>query len=420
MNPITSLAASGGTLAHSGQNQILLYGSSQGEFVDVLAFPEGDVFDLCYSSDGTKLFAAGGTHAASGKVIAWDVGRKERLAEYGDEFDTLLALDVSPDGKTLIFGGAERILKLVDAASGRVRNTLTKHTDWIFDIAINPDGLVFASADRAGNLFVWETQSGEHIHTLRGHRGAINGVAWLQSDDVFITGGDDGTVRTWDVHSGKQIASWVADSAGVLGVAVTAEDSIIAIGRSGYVSTWHRDGKPDGSVKLTDSFPTEVATDESTVVLGDSTGAVHWLSPALDKQGVLKVPTSRTTEDLTALKVAPRMGAEFRVLEPLPMDTSGAISDSALNIDTEMADRVLPEVGLDTVGSVADGASATLLMKNDATAPFQKFRQQLAAESQAYERIVSQITDIEKSIRTIEAQLGSTPAGRPSSPSSRA
>ena len=136
---------------------------------------------------GSRLFAAGGAHAASGKVVLWDTAARERVAEYGDEFDTVLAMDATLDGKTLIFGGAERLIKIVDTETGVLRHRLDKHTDWVFDISINPDGLIFASADRAGNLFVWETESGHHVHTLRGHRGAITEIDWLHKEDACVT-----------------------------------------------------------------------------------------------------------------------------------------------------------------------------------------------------------------------------------------
>ena len=40
-----------------------------------------------------------------GHVVIWDVVTGRRIAEVGDEFDTVLAADISPDQSLVAFGG---------------------------------------------------------------------------------------------------------------------------------------------------------------------------------------------------------------------------------------------------------------------------------------------------------------------------
>lgn len=330
-NAVTALAVSRDFIARSAQNQVVLF-DADGQFVDVLVFPEGDVFDLHFSRDGTRLYAAGGTHAASGKVVLWDVGARERIAEYGDEFDTVLTADSTPDGSKLVFGGVERLIKVVDTKTGLLTHKLDKHTDWVFDIAINPDGLIFASADRAGNLFVWETESGQHIHTLRGHRGAITEIDCLHSEDAFVTVGEDGTVRIWDAHEGQQISSWKASNSGLLGVAVSPEDTIHTIARSGELTTWDRFGNKLQTRRQLNSMPTELESlgDKATVAIGTWDGEVQI---AREKTGVavLSLASDQTTNEFASLMVAPRRSTEYQQfdaasLKQTPADPPPAIA----------------------------------------------------------------------------------------------
>lgn len=392
-NAVTALAASKDLVARSAQNQIVLF-ETTGKFVDVLAFPEGDVFDLHFSVDGERLVAAGGTHAASGRVVLWDTTTRERIAEYGDEFDTVLAADSTPGGSTLVFGGAERLVKIVDVKNGTLTHKLDKHTDWVFDVAFNPDGLIFASADRAGNLFVWETTSGRHIHTLRGHRGAITEIAWLNHEDAFVTVGDDGTVRIWDAHQGQQIAFWEASDGGLLGVAVSPDDTIHTIGRNGEWMTWDRKGARLDMHGVTESMPTEIEVTDDLVAIGTWNGKVR----LLDEQAVgatLSVPSEKTSTALTSLNVEPRRSIGFRQYDatssqPPPQDSHGGSS---------------PNVVMSHAVTTA-GTSNQLSLAESATAHFRQRELHLAEEAKEFSEMVAELREVLKVISELEARNG--------------
>src|SRR5262245_20458833 len=108
-NPWAPLVAAG------GQQQVLLYSLSTGapELAGILPFPEGLPQCVAFSRDGRTLIASGGRGAALGRVVGWNVASGRRLFEVGNEDDSILAADLSPDQRTVAFGTTDKLVKVV-------------------------------------------------------------------------------------------------------------------------------------------------------------------------------------------------------------------------------------------------------------------------------------------------------------------
>ena len=141
-HPVTALAASPRSplVAVAGQGQILLFRGESREPIGALAFPEGVPFALRFGRDGGILLAAGGRPVQSGKVVLFDVATGRRLAEIGDEVDSVVAADLSPDRKLVALGGTGRIVKVYSTADGRLAYSISRHTDWITSLQFSPTG----------------------------------------------------------------------------------------------------------------------------------------------------------------------------------------------------------------------------------------------------------------------------------------
>ena len=264
---IAALAASltAPLVAISGRRQAVLFSLVEKKPVRAFDFPEGDVFALRFSRDGELLVIAGGVAGQSGKAIGVEVATGKPLFEVGDEADSVLAVDISPDKSRVALGGPGRSVKLVRTADGEQIAALRKHTDWILSVAFSPDGLLLASSDRFGGLQVWEAESGKELHTLRGHTGAVHDLAWAADSDRLLSAGEDGTLRWWDMHSGKQLAQWEGDAGGLLSVALGAQGHIFCGGRDRKLVVW--DG-PDKKVR-------ETPQSDEVVRLGLSAGGTQ-------------------------------------------------------------------------------------------------------------------------------------------------
>jgi hypothetical protein len=270
---ITALAASrwAPLVALGGQRQVLLYDVSTLELVGVLPFPEGMPTVLRFSRNGSLVLAGGGIGAKLGRVVAWDVTTGRRAFAVGDEFDTVLAVDLSADQTRVALGGPNRLVKLL-STDGRLIKSIKKHTDWVTAISFNSSGRMFASGDRQGNLYVWEADGAE-LYSLAGHKGAITALA--SAGDTLVSASEDGTLKLWNMADGKQIKSWNAHAGGVLDVRFTADGRIVSAGRDRIARMWDAGGQQTLASEPLSDVALQTAFAGGRLVAGDWAGTVR-------------------------------------------------------------------------------------------------------------------------------------------------
>ena len=267
---VTALAASPhGTLAAvGGRRQVLLYDTGTRDLLGRLAFPEGVVKTLRFSRSGRLLLAGGGVAAQSGRVVVWDVASAERRLEMGDEFDEVLAADLSADQRLVALGGSARRVRLLRTTDGAIDAEIDRHTDWVTALEFAPDGHLLASGDRAGNLFLWEAAGAREHGVLRGHKGGITAVAWRADGGALASGSADGTVKVWDPRAGTLAKGWDAHSGGTEGVAWLADGRLASTGQDRRVKLWTADGRLERTIEgLSDIGLRVTATDDAAALL---------------------------------------------------------------------------------------------------------------------------------------------------------
>lgn len=284
---VTALAVSpwAPLVAVAGQQQLLLYHTETLELLGVLPFPEGDIHVLKFSRNGKLLLAGGGHAAKSGRVVVWDVTTGARVIEVGEEFDSVLAADISPDQTKIALGGPSKVVRIFSTVDGTLLHEIKKHTDWITAIEFNPDNVLLATGDRNGGLFVWEAANAQEYHTLRGHSAAINSVSWRHDGNVLASGSDDNSIRLFEMENGNQIKTWNAHG-GTRSIEFCRDGRIATCGRDGKAQRWSGDGKAEGSaVPAADiAMRAAITTDGQRMIVGDWAGEVRVFSTADWKQ----------------------------------------------------------------------------------------------------------------------------------------
>jgi hypothetical protein len=274
---VTALASSpwAPLLALGGQKQVLLYHSDSLELLGVLPFPEGTPNVLKFSRNGSLLIAGGGQAGKSGRVVVWSVTKGERLMSVGEESDSVLAADVSPDQTRIALGGPGKVVRIYSTRDGKLQHEIRKHTDWVTALEYSPDGVLLATGDRNGGLFVWEAFSAREYFTLKGHTAAISEITWRADSNVVASGSEDGTIRLYEMENGNQIRGWNAHG-GVRGVRYGRDGKIISTGRDRVTRLWDGNGtaqrafEPFPDVGLCCTF----SHDGGRVIAGDWTGQV--------------------------------------------------------------------------------------------------------------------------------------------------
>jgi WD40 repeat protein len=240
-----------------GQNKVLLYQSDSLELLGVLPFPK--VSRLVFNSAEWKIPVDGGGRAGKeGHAILCDVKTGDRIATLGDEYDTVLAADVSSDLSRVALGGPGKQVKVYATSNGKLLHQMKKHTDWVLALEYSPDAVLLASGDRNGGLFVWEAYSGQEFYNLSGHRSAVTAVSWRADSDVLLSASEDGTIKLWEMQDGKQIKSWTAHDGGVLSAAFTHDGRVVSCGRDNLVTLWDAKNNKQRSLQITNDLPVRV------------------------------------------------------------------------------------------------------------------------------------------------------------------
>jgi WD40 repeat protein len=260
LTAITGLAASpwAPVIGLAGQKQVLLYGSDHLDLLGVLPFTNGQPVTLTFSRNAQLLLVGGGRGGHSGRTLLFNVTSGERITEVGDEYDAVLAADISSDQTQIALGGPARQVKVFSTRTGELVHSMKKHTDWVTALEFSPDSVLLATGDRNGGLFVWEAESRQELYQLNGHRAAITAVSWRPDSDVVVSASEDGTMKLWEMHEGKQVRSWNAHNGGVLSAAFTHDGRMVSCGRDSQIAIWDATGNKQRSFDFAGELPVRV------------------------------------------------------------------------------------------------------------------------------------------------------------------
>ncbi|MEX2215249.1 MAG: c-type cytochrome domain-containing protein [Phycisphaeraceae bacterium] len=264
-------------VAVAGQKQVILYDIDTLEIQGILPFPEGFPYVLKFSRNGQLLLVGGGVGAKLGKVVLFDVKTGKRVTEVGDEYDAVIAADLSPDQSQVAVGGPSKLVRIYSTSTGELVESIKKHTDWVTAIAFSPDGVLLATGDRNGGVHVWEAETARPYSELKAHQQAVTDITWRDDSNIVATAGEEGQIMLWGLENSNRIRNWGAHGGGVQSVRFAHDGRLVSIGRDKTTKLWDGNG---GQQRAFDAFGdiglvVAISHDQSRVVAGDFTGEIR-------------------------------------------------------------------------------------------------------------------------------------------------
>lgn len=384
-NTVTALTVSpwAPVAAVSGHRQVALFDTRNRQMLGVLPFPEGQPEILRFSRNGSLLLVGGGQGGASGKVVVFDVATGERQIEVGNEYDTVLGADISPDHTLVALGGPKRMVRVYSTATGELVYEKKKHTDWVTTAAFSPDGVLLATGDRANGLVLWEAQTGNEYLVLNGHTGSITDVAWRPDSNSLASASLDGTVRLWELNDGREIKKWNAHGGGVTAVDYIRDGRIVTAGKDRTAKLWQGDGAGIRTFEGLTEMGLEVGydADHDLVLGGDWAGRVMvWKGADGALQGELTTNPPTLAQQIAALRE--QLGAAQTAAQQATAQATAA---------KQQADQLL-----------ADRKAAAEKAAADAAAMATKIQQSMAQKTAAEAKAAEQTTAVQQATKTVE------------------
>lgn len=156
------------------------------------------------SSEGRRFATAGSRIVA---VRHLDPPASEPLPIDAFEGD-VRSLVFTGNGRWLVSGGDDGVVRVWDAESGACTHSLEGHEDRVWCVAASGDGHLVVSGDDRGVVRVWDTRSDTCVHTLQAHEGRVSCVAMSENGTLIASGGGEGAVRVWDSVTGTCMRSF--------------------------------------------------------------------------------------------------------------------------------------------------------------------------------------------------------------------
>ena len=159
---------------------------------------KGVIKAITYSPDGTRLAVA-----SSIGIWLYDTHNGQGLDLLTTHTDYVNSVAFSPDGRTLVSGSKDGIIRLWDTQSGILRQSLTGHTDSVSSVVFSSDGTSLASGSPDNTVRLWDAQTGSLRKTLKGHTNAVLSVAFGPNGKTLASGSKDNTIRLWNAQTGE-------------------------------------------------------------------------------------------------------------------------------------------------------------------------------------------------------------------------
>jgi WD40 repeat protein len=199
-----------------GMNSIRL--RNRADLAVVREFDVGNLQSPRWSPDG-KLLVGFGPGISTLEI--WDTAGGKRLRSWKAHEEYIWAYEFSADGKTLITGGHDKVIRWWDVATGRQQREMRGHPSEVGKLTLSTDGTLLATVGMTREPYfpwdnvirIWDVAASKErcqlampvMKRFRDYGLGFNNLAFSPDGKTLVTTGQDDMLRFWDPHTGKEL-----------------------------------------------------------------------------------------------------------------------------------------------------------------------------------------------------------------------
>ena len=214
----TLAISSDGRLALSGWMNLFLWDIGTGRVIRKvskrLGFTNGaailaDNRHAVYSTDQTLVYL--------------DLHAGEEIWQGREHQREIMAVAVSPDGRTVLTGDEDGVTLLWDLLQRRVVRTFANPGGEVIALAFDSTGLRFLRASSVGSIHLYQIDATEPVREFISDPVAVHRVAFALADSHFVSGTNRGRVMLWDIDDSTPVHQFEHYHRGINSIAVTPD-----------------------------------------------------------------------------------------------------------------------------------------------------------------------------------------------------
>ena len=144
--------------------------------------------------------------SASGNGIKiWNAGTGELINTLNGHTYDVYSVCISSDHKRIVSGSRDNSIKIWNATNGELINTLNGHTSWVYSVCFSPDNKRIVSGSSDNSIKIWDADTCELINTLNGHTYSVRTLCFSSVNKKIVSGSDDNSIKIWNADTGELI-----------------------------------------------------------------------------------------------------------------------------------------------------------------------------------------------------------------------
>ncbi|MDP9323867.1 MAG: hypothetical protein M3P13_09540 [Acidobacteriota bacterium] len=199
----------GDTIASASYDKLIkLWTVADGKVIATLKEHTDAVYAVAFMPGGTQLLSAAGDRT----VKIWDVSTGKRLFTVNDSLDAVYTAAVHPSGRWFAAAGADRMIRTwawngdpssAGGNSATLHASTFAHGDSVLRLAYSPDGAILASAGADRVIKLWDAATLKEKQAFEAQPDWVMGLALSADGKLLAAGRYDGTLGLYGLDGGR-------------------------------------------------------------------------------------------------------------------------------------------------------------------------------------------------------------------------